>query len=80
MKKIKLVARQDIIDHSTGRIHNDEGLLALDGIRYGKATKIGDNVDPQTVLHQLVQEFYNDNPNWRADRYSLMEESQNGQA
>ena len=36
MKKIVLVARQDIIDSSLKRIHDDTGRMALDGIRYGK--------------------------------------------
>lgn len=35
MKKICLVARQNIINANGGGYHNDEGRRALDGIRYG---------------------------------------------
>ena len=71
MKKIVLVARQDIIDSSLKRIHDDTGRMALDGIRYGKVHEISDNTDPMTYWHELRKEFEHDNPNYRVDRYAI---------
>ena len=71
MKKIVLVARQDIIDFSLKRIHDDTGRMALDGIRYGKVHEISDNTDPMTYWHELRKEFEHDNPNYRVDRYAI---------
>ena len=71
MKKIVLVARQDIIDSSLKRIHDDTGRMALDGIRYGKIKEIEDNVDPMSIRHELRKEFVHDNPNYRVDRYAI---------
>jgi hypothetical protein len=31
MKRIKIIARQHIIDPNTGKLHNDQGLMALNG-------------------------------------------------
>lgn len=71
MKKIVLVARQDIKSTSTFRTHDDTGRIALDGIRYGKAREIADNVDPLAIWHELKQEFEKANPRYRVDRYSI---------
>ena len=71
MKKIVLVARQDIIDPSLKRIHDDTGRMALDGIRYGKVHEISDNTDPMTYWHELRKEFERDNPNYRVDSYAI---------
>ena len=71
MKKIVLVARQDIIDSSLKHIHDDTGRMALDGIRYGKVHEISDNTDPMTYWHELRKEFEHDNPNYRVDRYAI---------
>lgn len=71
MKKICLVARQNIINANGGGYHNDEGRRALDGIRYGAVKEIEDNVNPLSIWHQLRQEFETDNPGWRVDSYSI---------
>lgn len=71
MKKIQLVARQNIIS-TNGSYHDDKGLYALDGIRYGKIKEIEDDVDPLARWHQLRREFENDNPDWSASRYSIL--------
>ena len=71
MKKIVLVARQDIIDSSLKHVHDDTGRMALDGIRYGKVHEISDNTDPMTYWHELRKEFEHDNPNYRVDRYAI---------
>lgn len=71
MKKICLVARQNIINANGGGYHNDEGRCALDGIRYGAVKGIEDNVNPLSIWHQLRQEFEVDNPGWRVDSYFI---------
>lgn len=71
MKKIVLVARQNIIDPSAHRIHDDQGRCALDGIRFGKVKEIEDNVDPLMIWHKLRREFERDNPDYRVDRYAI---------
>ena len=71
MKKICLVARQNILNANGGGYHNDEGRRALDGIRYGAVKEIEDNVNPLSIWHQLRQEFEVDNPGWRVDSYFI---------
>lgn len=71
MKKICLIARQNIINANGGGYHNDEGRRALDGIRYGAVKDIEDDVNPLSIWHQLRQEFEVDNPGWRVDSYSI---------
>ena len=71
MKKICLVARQNILNANGGGYHNDEGRYALDGIRYGAVKEIEDDVNPLSIWHQLRQEFEVDNPGWRVNSYSI---------
>ena len=71
MKKICLVARQNIKKPNGGGYHNDEGRYALDGIRYGAVKEIEDDVNPLSIWHQLRQEFETDNPGWRVNSYSI---------
>lgn len=71
MKKICLVARQNIKKPNGGGYHNDEGRYALDGIRYGAVKEIEDDVNPSSLWDQLLDEFENDNPDWIADSYSI---------
>lgn len=71
MKKICLVAKQNIKKPNGGGYHNDEGRYALDGIRYGAVKEIEDDVNPLSILHQLRQEFETDNPGWRVNSYSI---------
>ena len=71
MKKIQLVARRNIIKGIDGGYHNDEGLRALNGIRYGAVKEIEDDVDPSSLWDQLLDEFENDNPDFAADIYTI---------
>ena len=71
MKKICLVARQNIKKPNGGGYHNDEGRYALDGIRYGAVKEIEDDVNPLSIWHQLRQKFETDNPDWRVNSYSI---------
>ena len=70
MKKICLVARQNIYKDST-HLHDDNGLRALNGIKYGKVHEIEDNEDPLNIWHSLRLEFKKENPTFHADRYSI---------
>lgn len=70
MKKICLVARQNIYKDST-HLHDDNGLRALNGIKYGKVHEIEDNEDPLNIWHLLRLEFKKENPTFHADRYFI---------
>ena len=70
MKKICLVARQNIYKDST-HLHDDNGLRALNGIKYGKVHEIEDNEDPLNIWHSLRLEFKKENPTFHVDRYSI---------
>ena len=70
MKKICLVARQNIYKDST-HLHDDNGLRALNGIKYGKIHEIEDNEDPLNIWHSLRLEFKKENPAFHADRYFI---------
>ena len=70
MKKICLVARQNIYKDST-HLHDDNGLRALNGIKYGKVHEIEDNEDPLNIWHSLRLEFKKENPTFHADRYFI---------
>lgn len=71
MKKIYLVARQNIYSDAKHELHNDTSLECLDGIRYGKSKYIDDNIKPLSIASDLKLEFENDNVGWYADRYSI---------
>ena len=70
MRKICLVARQNIYKGST-HLHDDNGLRALNGIKYGKVHEIEDNEDPLNIWHSLRLEFKKENPTFHADRYFI---------
>lgn len=70
MKTIMLVGRQTIYD-STNKIHDDQGLAALNGIRYGKRKVIEDDADPIDWYLDMKQEFEKENPDFRVDRYAI---------
>lgn len=70
MRKICLVARQNIYKDST-HLHDDNGLRALNGIKYGKVHEIEDNEDPLNIWHSLRLEFKKENPTFHADRYFI---------
>ena len=64
MKKIYLVARQNLHSVAKHELHDDKGLECLDGIRYGKPKHIDDNINPLSVADDLKLEFENDNVGW----------------
>lgn len=70
MQKVVLVGRKNIYA-SQYRIHDDEGLRALDGILFGKVKEINDPIDPLSIWHDMKREFEKDHPDFHADRYSI---------
>ena len=70
MQKVVLVGRKNIYA-SQNRIHDDEGLRALDGILFGKVKEINDPIDPLSIWHDMKREFEKDHPDFHADRYSI---------
>ena len=43
MKHIKIIARQRIIDPHTGKMHNDQGLMALNGYYESEIIEVEDS-------------------------------------
>lgn len=60
MKTLKIVAREAIINPSTNKIHDDDGLKALGGY-YEKIIKVEDEYDIATVINDFCVE----NPNFK---------------
>lgn len=59
MKRYRLIARQQIINPQTHRVHDDEGLKALDGYWQSQFYEYADNVDPEAVFRGLVEKYEN---------------------
>ena len=62
MKKIKLIARQMIINPSTGKVHSDEGLRALNG--YFEDIKEVDETYDEISLILQYEEVYPEIKGW----------------
>lgn len=71
MKKICLIARQEISNCSKHEVYNDKDLECLEGIRYGKLKHIDDSINPLSIADDLKREFEHDNTGWYAVRYSI---------
>lgn len=71
MKKICLIARQNVYTGVEHKIMDDYGLKAVDGIRYGKEKLINDNYTLSSIVNDLKHEFEKENPKWTADKYSI---------
>lgn len=56
MKTIKVIARERIIDPTTGRCHNDTGLMALNGY-YENVIDVEDDYN-KTSLVLYLEETY----------------------
>lgn len=53
MKKICLIARQNVYTGVEHKIMDDYGLKAVDGIRYGKEKLINDNYTLSSIANDL---------------------------
>ena len=73
MKKIvNIVARQLILDPTTGKCHDDQGLFALDGIMYGSPKTVDEHADENETKRLLIKEFEEGHPDFHADSYELV--------
>ena len=69
MKHIKIIARQNIIDPHTGKPHNDQGLMALNGYYESEIIEVEDSYDENTVIIN----FGKLHPDVKADTYEICE-------
>lgn len=69
--KIRLIARQNIIDSQTGKYFNDKGLLALNGIEYGPVQETFDETISDELRVSMIREFEKLFPEFHADRYEV---------
>lgn len=53
----KLIARERIIDPSTGKIHNDIGLIALNGYYESPVIEFDSNENEDEILRTLILRF-----------------------
>lgn len=68
MKRIKLIARQKIMNYVTKSIHEDEGLRALGGY-YEKVYEVKDDYNQEMFLSY----FEDEHPEYRGWCYEIME-------
>lgn len=54
MKKVRIIARERIIDPKTGRKHNDAGLMALNGY-YEDVIDVEDDYNKTTLVLRLEE-------------------------
>ena len=59
MRNIKLVGRQDLIYSSTGKIHDDVGLYALNGIK-----EIVIEVNDEDDIQDEINRYVDNHPDW----------------
>lgn len=69
MKKIKLIARERIINPATGKCHSDEGLMALNGYYETAPFEVVDDFDPNTI----VLKFEEKHPEYHSWNYQIIE-------
>ena len=68
MKKYRIIARQRIIDPKTNRIHDDFGLMALNGY-YEDTIELGEPIDK--IMFSL--QFELDHPEYRGWNLQIIE-------
>lgn len=69
MKHIKIIARENIINPNTGKMHDDEGLFALDGYFESKIFEVDDSDNEET----LISKFEEDNPKVKGFNFEIIE-------
>ena len=71
-KKVNIVARQLILNPVTGKLHDDQGLFALDGILHGTPRMVSEHADDNETMSMLIKEFEEKHPDFHADSYELI--------
>ena len=69
MKKYRVIARAEIIDPITGKLHTDEGLMALDGYREF-IVEAENELDIET-LNRAIEKFEIENVNKSRWHYTI---------
>ena len=67
--KVCIKVWQEIIDPTTGKIHDEKGLNALDAIMYGPVHEVDEITSD--LEKKLLDEFKEIHPNFRFDRYEI---------
>ena len=67
MKEIMLIGRQNIIDPNTGKIYDDAGLCALDGIKKA-IIRLRDDDN----LNDEIEKFLDSNPDWEGYKIEVI--------
>ncbi|MDD5891986.1 MAG: hypothetical protein PUC72_05550 [Bacteroidales bacterium] len=67
--KVFITAWNDVINPTTGKIHDEEGLRALDAIHYGPKREVEEVTD--TVAEEMVAEFEKLYPDFCYDHIEL---------
>lgn len=65
MQKIKIIGRQKIINTSTGKIHDDDGLKALNGYIEKDIFYSGENID------KIIDEIISKHPDFANADYEI---------
>lgn len=71
MKRYRLIARQQIINPQTHRVHDDEGLKALDGYWESPIYEYPNDIDARTVFSELVKKYESSTEAMRNCKYEL---------
>lgn len=71
MKRVRIIARKQIYKGATNKIHDDEGLKALDGYFEGNIWEVDDNFDETALREKLIDEFEKNNPDIINFEYEL---------
>jgi len=56
MKKIKIIAREMIINPTTGRVHSDDGLRVLNGY-FEDIKEVAENYDKLSLILQYEEQY-----------------------
>ncbi len=70
MKKIKIIARQNILNAYTKKPLDDQGLRALDGYFESELYTVEDSYDADS----LIEKFIKAHPEIKADTYTIFEQ------
>ena len=68
--KVYIKAWQNVIDPSTGKVHNELGLKALDALLYGPVRNV-EKVTPE-IYNEMIEEFQKKYPDFRYDCLKIM--------
>ncbi len=68
--RVHIVVWQNVINPETGKVHNEEGLRALDAIRYGKIYETED-LNPD-FEKKIKEDFENINLDFFYDDYKMV--------